>query len=48
MVTFVLNNTRMEAMDRLRAALALDTTRAGAHFDEIRRRYALRRELAAY
>lgn len=33
---------------RMRAALALDTTRAGAHFDEIRRRYALRRELAAY
>ncbi|MBK6659676.1 MAG: 4-phosphoerythronate dehydrogenase [Proteobacteria bacterium] len=33
---------------RMRAALALDVNHGGAHFDEIRRRYALRREIAAY
>lgn len=33
---------------RMRVALGLDMTRAGAHFDEIRRRYALRREWSAY
>lgn len=33
---------------RMRAALALDASHIGAHFDEIRRRYALRREIAAY
>ena len=33
---------------RMRSALGLDVTRTGAHFDEIRRRYALRREWSAY
>ncbi len=33
---------------RMRVALALDATRSGAHFDAIRRRYALRREFGAY
>lgn len=33
---------------RMRAALALDVNHGGAHFDEIRRRYALRREIGAY
>ncbi len=33
---------------RMRATLALSAPQAGAHFDEIRRRYALRREFSAY
>ncbi|MCC6709397.1 MAG: 4-phosphoerythronate dehydrogenase [Gammaproteobacteria bacterium] len=33
---------------RMRAALAVDANHVGAHFDEIRRRHALRREIAAY
>ena len=33
---------------RMRVALTLSVPQAGAHFDEIRRRYALRREFSAY
>ena len=33
---------------RMRVALTLSAPQAGAHFDEIRRRYALRREFSAY
>ena len=33
---------------RMRASLALPSAARGAHFDEIRRRYALRREFKAY
>jgi hypothetical protein len=33
---------------RMRVALSLHANDAGAHFDEIRRRYALRREFGAY